>query len=190
MRHARTCTIVGTLALLAATAAHSAPRTDPLPPGADAFVRDRHLTRYAVGLADLNGDKRPEALVYAMATTQGGGTADLCGSGGCDLYVLALDAKGYRKISTITLTRPPIRMLAQTTHGWHDLSVVVAGGGIGPAYEARLRFDGARYPGNPTVPPATRRDTGPGKAAPRFGKAVRGSIVIAAIPGPAPAAHK
>lgn len=126
----------------------------PTPPGAAAFVRDHRLTRYRVALADLNGDHRPEALIYAMATAEGGGQADLCGSGGCDLYVLAPTTTGYRRVTTVTIVHPPIRVLATTTHGWHDLGVGVAGGGITTAYEARLRFDGRRYPSNPTVAPA------------------------------------
>jgi len=51
-------------------------------------------------------------------------------------------------------TQLPIRVLSTKTNGWHDLGVGVAGGGIQPGYEARLRFDGRTYPSNPTVPPA------------------------------------
>ena len=48
------------------------------------FAEDRANypdTRYASGWADLNGDGRPEALVYMMS-------GNYCGSGGCDLYHL------------------------------------------------------------------------------------------------------
>lgn len=133
------------------------------PNGVAAFIRDHHLTRYSVAMEDLNGDGQPEALIYAMATTGGGGTTDLCGSGGCDLYVLALPANGYREVSNISISRPPIRVLRTITHGWHDLGVQVAGGGITAGYEARLRFNGAKYPSNPTVPPATRSRAAAGR---------------------------
>ena len=128
-------------------------------PGVMAFVKDHHLTRYSVALVDLDGDKRPEALIYAMSTITGGLQSDECGSGGCDLYVLSLTAAGYRQISDISITRPPIRVLPSITHGWHDLGIIVAGGGVINGYEARLRFDGQSYPTNPTVPPAVRLKT-------------------------------
>lgn len=135
----------------------------PMAPGVAAFVKDHHLTRYSVALVDLNGDKRPEAVVYAMSTSAGGQQSDLCGSGGCDLYVLSLTPAGYRQISDISVTRAPIRVLPTTMHGWRDLGVTVAGGGIIKGYEAKLRFDGRSYPTNPTVPPALRLKTTIGK---------------------------
>lgn len=132
-------------------------------PGVVAFVKDHHLTRYSVAMVDLDGDKRPEALIYAMSTSAGGLQSDECGSGGCDLYVLSLTPTGYRQISDISISSPPIRVLPSVTHGWHDLGVMVAGGGIINGYEARLRFDGEGYPANPTVPSAARLKTMVGK---------------------------
>lgn len=126
------------------------------PAGVVSFVRDRHLNRYSDALSDLNRDNQPEALVYAMGTTAGNGEADLCGSGGCNLYVLSLAATGYRLVSSISLARPPVRVLRHSTNGWRDLGVWVAGGGINPGHEAQLRFDGHRYPANPTMAPASR----------------------------------
>ena len=158
MKHSRTWAAIATIMLTSATAASSA-----VPPqGVAAFVQDRHLKRYSVALVDLNSDNRPEALIYAMSTADSG-PADLCGSGGCDLYVLSLTATGYRQVTNISVTRPPIRVLPTITHGWHDLGVLVSGGGISPGYEARLRFDGHSYPSNPTVPPATPLKGGAGK---------------------------
>jgi hypothetical protein len=133
------------------------------PPGVTAFVQDHKLTRYGVALADLNNDGHPEALIYAMATKAGGGQSDLCGSGGCDLYVLSLNSTGYQQVAAVSITHPPIQVLATTSNGWHDLGVLVAGGGNISGYEARLRFDGRSYPSNPTVPPATRLNKAVGK---------------------------
>lgn len=126
-----------------------------MPAGVDAFIAEHKLARYSVVFADLNGDDQPEALVYAVAT-RGGGEANLCGSGGCELYVLSLTSTGYHEVGQISISRPPIRILPTISKGWHDLSVRVAGGGINPGYEARLQFSGVTYPSNPSVPPATR----------------------------------
>ena len=152
MKHLRTIALSTVSALTSATSATSA----TTPPGVAAFVRDHHLTVYTVALTDLNGDRQPEALVYAMATSDGEGKPDLCGSGGCELYVLALTPMGYRQVTDVSISRPPIRVLPTITHGWHDLGVVAVGGGITRGYEARLRFDGHSYPENPTVLPALR----------------------------------
>jgi hypothetical protein len=139
------------------------------PPGAAAFVRDHRLVRYAVGVADLNDDGKAEALVYPMDASDGVEN-EFCGSGGCDLYVLSLSRTGYRVVTAISITRPPIRVLPTKTHGRHDLAVFVAGGGIIRGYEARLRFNGRSYPENPTVPPATRLES------------PRGKVVIRSVP--------
>ncbi|MEG3085605.1 hypothetical protein U1707_18345 [Sphingomonas sp. PB2P12] len=138
------------------------------PPDVARFVLEHRLSRYSVALSDLNGDDRPEALIYAMATT--GGQVDLCGSGGCALYVLSLSTTGYRQVASISISRPPVRVLPKVTHGWHDISVLVAGGGITSGYEARLSFNGRTYPSNPSTPPATRL------------KDAAGKVVIAAVP--------
>ena len=134
----------------------AAPASAVAPPGVIAFVQDHKLTRYRVALSDLNRDGHSEALIYAMATSDGRGNADLCGSGGCNLYVLSLTQAGYREVSNTAITQLPIRVLPSISHGWHDLGVQVAGGGIVPGYEARLGYDGHGYPSNPSVPPAIR----------------------------------
>lgn len=97
--------------------------------------------------ADLNGDGRLESFLYV--TDQ-----DYCGSGGCTLLVLSPKGSSYRVILRSTVTQLPIRVLSTSTRGWSDIGVTVAGGGITRPYVARLRFNGNRYPGNPTVPPA------------------------------------
>ncbi|GAB7554119.1 hypothetical protein NRB_36300 [Novosphingobium sp. 11B] len=124
----------------------------PLPPhpGVIAFVQAKKITDYKVALFDLDNDGSPEALIYAKATINGGGRPDLCGSGGCNLYVLSLSGNDYRQVTAVTVTRPPIRVLPSQSNGWHDLSVLVAGGGT-RAHQARLEFDGHTYPSNPSL---------------------------------------
>ncbi|GGO91816.1 hypothetical protein [Stakelama pacifica] len=111
--------------------------------------------------ADLNGDGVPEGLIYAQGRSY-------CGSGGCNLFVVARMPKGgYRVVTRITVARLPIRVLDSRTNGWRDLEVTVAGGGTIPAYRARLRFNGSSYPTNPSmVPPGT-------------GEPARGEVLIA-----------
>src|SRR5436190_1567725 len=95
------------------------------------------------------GTKKNEAIVYLMG-------GEWCGSGGCTMLILASEASSFRVVTKITITRPPIRVLSSTSHGWHSIGVWVAGGRIEPAFEAELSFDGKSYPGNPSVPPARR----------------------------------
>ncbi|MEP9402610.1 hypothetical protein [Sphingomonas sp. VNH70] len=126
-------------------------------PDAAAFIRrELGLVRYRTAAVDLNGDGAPERLVLAQDRAA-------CGSGGCVLYVLTPARRGgFRIVTRMTVARAPVRVLATTTRGWRDLGVTVAGGGVPRPYVARLRFDGRRYPTNPTVAPATmlRRPTG------------------------------
>ena len=59
-------------------------------------------------------------------------------------------------MSTITLTRPPIRVSGKSANGWRNLIVVISGGGITPGY-SELSFNGRTYSGNPTVSPQTNQ---------------------------------
>ena len=138
------------LLLLAAAAATSTP--DWARPYVE---RTLHLTSYRTANVDLDGDGRPEVLVLASGP-------EWCGSGGCEFFVLTRHGRTVREAARTSITRAPIRVLPTSSQGWRDLGVLVAGGGIIPGYTARLRFDGHRYPSNPTVPPAEplRRPSG------------------------------
>lgn len=98
---------------------------------------------YQSANADLNGDGRAETLVYLSHDF-------FCGSGGCNLLILARQGSGYQIITRTTVTWPPIRLLESKSNGWHDIAVTVAGGGIIPGHEVALHFDGRAYPTNPT----------------------------------------
>ena len=111
------------------------------------YPPDLEPIRYFSGQIDLNDDDRHETLVYVAGPM-------VCGTGGCTTLVFAADGDSYRLVSRITVSRPPISVAAGTTSGWRDLIVRVSGGGVLPGYDARLRFDGRPYPGNPSVPPA------------------------------------
>lgn len=113
------------------------------------FDNDR-AARYVAAFADLNGDGKSEAVVYLISDKW-------CGSGGCNTIILTQDGGSWKILTSITISRPPIRVLTHRTHGWHSIGVRVEGGGINPGYEAELRFDGKTYPSNPSVPPARPR---------------------------------
>jgi hypothetical protein len=112
-------------------------------------------TRYAVAWKDLNGDRRPEAIVYLMGDRW-------CGSGGCDLLVLEQSGSGFAVRGKMTITREPIAILSSAHQGWKDLIVQIGGGGVSSG-RAVISFHGGRYASNPTVPLARR--LGPQEAA-------------------------
>jgi hypothetical protein len=101
--------------------------------------------RLRIGFADLNGDRRLDAVVLIQS-------ANFCGSGGCNLYVLENTGRTYRAVGRETITRAPICVRPVANHGWRDLTVWVGGGGV-PNHVVQLRFDGTKYPANPSLQP-------------------------------------
>lgn len=113
-----------------------------------AFIEKRlGLSQYKAVSLDLDRDGIPELLVYRL-------DRDFCGSGGCNLLIIRREDSGFLVVGSTTVTQLPIRILSTYSKGWRDLGVWVAGGGIWPGYEARLRYDGETYPANPTMAPA------------------------------------
>ena len=110
---------------------------------------DERTTRYTFAYVDLRDDGPNEVIVYLMGPRW-------CGSGGCTSLLLLPVGPSWKVMSKTTVTQLPIRVLSTRTHGWHDLGVWVQGGGVQPGYEARLRFNGKKYPSNPSVPPAQK----------------------------------
>ena len=126
---------------------------DTLPPSVLAAIRKHYVspemeTRYLDGRTDLNGDGRPEIVVHVVGPMA-------CGTGGCPTLVFTPEDAGYRLVTTISVSRPPIRVSPRTTSGWHALIVEVGGGG-GESGHVQLDWNGESYPSNPTVAPAKR----------------------------------
>lgn len=94
--------------------------------------------RISHAFVDLNGDGKDEAIVYLTGN-------GWCGTGGCQLYILTPDVTGYRFVARIPATRPPIRVLNKTSHGWHSVSVTIRDDGT-HMYEGEYRFNGEKYP--------------------------------------------
>lgn len=111
-------------------------------------------TSYRVGRPDLNGDARPDGLVYMYDPAW-------CGSGGCTLFVFVAEDTAYRLVSKVLLVHTPIIVSTRRTRGWRDLAHPVFGGGEKPRWVV-LRFDGTRYPSypldEPSVPAGARVD--------------------------------
>jgi hypothetical protein len=148
-----TWTVVLLVALLARSQTHTAAEE-----GLKRFLQDYtsvphspqdKSTRYFEAFIDLNNDKQDEVIVYLMGPKW-------CGSGGCTVLILLSKGPTFQVLTRITVVRRPVRVLAATSNGWHNLGVWVQGGGVLAGYEAILKFDGKGYPSNPTLPPAQR----------------------------------
>lgn len=112
-------------------------------------LSDDPTTRFISAQVHLETNGEDDVVAYVSGKR-------FCGSGGCVMLILKPVGRSFKVVSKTTIVQLPIRMLESTARGWHDLSVKVHGGGIQNAYDAMLRFDGQRYPGNPTVSPARR----------------------------------
>jgi hypothetical protein len=117
---------------------------------------------------DWQPDNPPREFSYALVHLKDAGPADAlvltrdpryCGSGGCVLIVLEGELDGsFRLVSTSTVSRAPLYILPQRSHGWHDFTTFVSGGGT-RACNAIMRFNGHRFPSNPsTVPCASQTE--------------------------------
>ncbi len=130
--------------------------------------------RYFESATDLNGDGRPEIVVHVVGPM-------VCGTGGCPTLVFTPGERGYRLLTAISITRPPVQVSARSENGWRNLLVCVSGGGLMEEHVAELPFDGTSYPENPTVPPAGRaRDAvGAETLIPDFESFTDGRLLIA-----------
>jgi hypothetical protein len=96
--------------------------------------------------ADLNEDGILDALVILTGPYW-------CGTGGCTMLVFQGENKSFNFVSSSTLVRPPVTVSNNKTKGWRDLVLTVSGGGMS-AKTIALKFDGKKYPHNPSVQPA------------------------------------
>jgi len=108
-------------------------------------------TRYYYDRIDLNGDGKPEALVYLSGSYT-------CGTGGCKMLVLEQSGQQYQLVSKMTLVNAPVIVSSEKSAGWSDLVLQVAGGGEAKHY-AQMKFDGNTYPVNPSTAPEVAPNT-------------------------------
>ncbi|WP_273833399.1 hypothetical protein [Guptibacillus sedimenti] len=122
----------------------------------EVFAKEFGLTkgtdsiRYYYNKIDLNNDQVPETFVYLVGSM-------VCGTGGCSGLLLEGENGGYTVKSRFSLVRTPVIIQNETTNGWKNIVMYVAGGGIEPGYH-QLKFDGANYPSNPSVQPIVEED--------------------------------
>ena len=98
---------------------------------------------YLADFVDLNGDRSPDAIVVLIGSYW-------CGTGGCTMLVFRGEDKTFKLVSRSTLVRRPVTVSETETNGWRDLVLTVSGGGM-PAKTVALKFDGKKYPLNPSV---------------------------------------
>ena len=107
-------------------------------------------SRLKTAWSDLDGDGRDEAIVHVTDPA-------MCGTGGCNLFILAGDDRRWEVIDELTITHLPIYRLAPGADGWAELGVTVAGGGLARMVMA-VPHGPNGYAHNPTVPPARSID--------------------------------
>jgi putative lipoprotein len=103
----------------------------------------KSIDPHQTALVDLNGDGQEDALVLFQSS-------NWCGSGGCTMLVFKGTKSGFQFVSSSTLIRGPLLVSDNKTLGWRDLVVEVSGGGATPKRVA-LKFDGKKYPLNPST---------------------------------------
>lgn len=122
-----------------------------------AFAEDRDPSRgeicYYYNFVDLNGDGKPEALVYLFGPS-------ICGTGGCLAEVYSSGKRRFELVSDIELARNPIIVSQHATRGWRDLIMFTFGGSTEPGYYAVLRFNGRRYAVSASLGSRSRRVRG------------------------------
>ena len=109
----------------------------------DGLVEDT-TTKFSAASISLD-EKTQMELVYLSGK-------DWCGTGGCTAFLLSRGQSSFKIIQKFTLVRLPIRVLCHRTKGWNDLVMWVRGGG-GSGHTTVMRFNGSRYPSNPSSEP-------------------------------------
>jgi hypothetical protein len=115
------------------------------------YLSEQHIdaagTRYRWLTYDLNHDGSNELLVQL----------DWCGSGGCTLLIFENEQKIWQFNSKVILVNTPINLGSERHQKWQDLVLFVSGGGAAPNQHT-LKFNGSKYPLNPSLAPIADYD--------------------------------
>lgn len=113
----------------------------------DLKVMSEEDRKYSYDTFDLNNDGRKEIFVALI-------NSYFCGSGGCTLLILNPD---FTLNSRMTLVGNfPIQASSKSTHGWRDLVIPSKGDHL-------MKYNGKKYPSNPSTQPKVKLDAVPGK---------------------------
>lgn len=140
--------LVAAFALLASSTYAQDPVQDSLSSVVLAYVKsqgENELPKFRHASVDLNDDHELDAVVLLLGPSW-------CGSGGCTLLVLQGHEGKFTVRSTASVTLEPIRQALEQRHGWNSLVVHSRGRG-----EVLLRFDGKKYPSNPSRQPVASK---------------------------------
>jgi hypothetical protein len=125
-----------------------------------AAARDR--VRYLYNRVDLNGDGRPETLVYLSALAW-------CGSAGCAACVFQMVEGRYELVTHISGVEAPVIVSRKRTNDWNELIGYIRWGEVEGRtlrdYYGVLQYDGRTYPDQfPGSPPLGADDKVTGTA--------------------------
>lgn len=113
--------------------------------------KGKHNIRYYFNRVQLNNDMEPETFVYFIGS-------ELCGTGGCSAAIFSCENGEYKLLSKFTLVNNPILITNNFTNGYRDIIMFVSGGGIKESYRI-MKFDGSRYPEDPSIQPKVKPGT-------------------------------
>jgi Zn-dependent M16 (insulinase) family peptidase len=103
--------------------------------------------KYSYDTFDLNNDGQKEIFVALV-------NPYFCGSGGCTLLILNPD---FTLNSRMTVVKNlPLHASSKTTRGWRDLVIDSRGAHL-------LKYNGKKYPSNPSTQPGVKLEDVPGK---------------------------
>ena len=98
---------------------------------------DSNSVKFVSRHADLNGDGRPELLVWVPTIGYGG-------TSGYPLLIFHRGRRGLRLVSKIEPVWTPLAVANSSRRGWHDIIVQVGGGGEEMRYVV-FRHNGKSY---------------------------------------------
>lgn len=112
----------------------------------DLDVMSEEDRQYSYDTFDLNNDGKKEIFVALVSPY-------FCGSGGCTLLILNPD---FTLNSRMTLVNFPLQASSETSHGWRNLVIPSKGDHL-------MKYNGKKYPGNPSTQPKVKLENVPGK---------------------------
>lgn len=107
--------------------------------------------RYYYNKVDLDGDGILEVFVYLIGFY-------VCGTGGCSAAIFKQKNGEYSLLSRFSLVNNPVVISNSKTKGYRDIIMNVYGGGI-ENFFALIKYDGTKYPSNPSIQPKVESGT-------------------------------